>query len=133
MDRRLRDNSTNFPRSQFDGILDRELDKGTGHSQIKINRPTFLSSLGDTDLKNKAKTGAGLVWKKRAPRSGLAPPRSRLPPIRSNPNFMLTVTLIAATMASPVEPDKEEKVSIPRGGNDEGLMNLTRKLIGIRS
>lgn len=41
--------------------------------------------------------------------------------------------LIAATMASPVEPDKEEKVSTPRGGNDEGLMNLTRKLIGIRS
>ncbi len=41
--------------------------------------------------------------------------------------------LIAATMASPVEPDKEEKVSTARGGNDEGLMNLTRKLIGIRS
>jgi hypothetical protein len=41
--------------------------------------------------------------------------------------------LMAATMASPVEPDKEEKGSMARGGNDEGLMNLTRKLIGIRS
>jgi len=41
--------------------------------------------------------------------------------------------LIAATMASPVEPDKEEKESGMRGGNDEGLMHLTRKLIGIRS
>jgi len=41
--------------------------------------------------------------------------------------------LMAATMASPVEPDKEEEGSIARGGNDEGLMNLTRKLIGIRS
>ena len=41
--------------------------------------------------------------------------------------------LIAATMASPVEPDKEEKESTVRAGNDEGLMNLTRKLIGIRS
>lgn len=41
--------------------------------------------------------------------------------------------LIAATMASPVEPDKEEKESMARGGNDEGLMHLTRKLIGIRS
>jgi len=40
--------------------------------------------------------------------------------------------LIAATMASPVEPDKEHE-SMARGGNDEGLMNLTRKLIGIRS
>ena len=41
--------------------------------------------------------------------------------------------LIAATMASPVEPDKEEKESMAQGGNDEGLMHLTRKLIGIRS
>lgn len=41
--------------------------------------------------------------------------------------------LIAATMVSPVEPDKEEKESMARGGNNEGLMNLTRKLIGIRS
>ena len=41
--------------------------------------------------------------------------------------------LIAATMASPVEPDKEEKQPMAQSGNDEGLMHLTRKLIGIRS
>ena len=36
-------------------------------------------------------------------------------------------------MASPVEPDKEEKGPIGPSGSDEGLMHLTRKLIGIRS
>jgi hypothetical protein len=61
-------------------------------------------------------------------------PNAEGPPEGGNGKVSTGVaTLIAATMTSPVEPDKEEKEVMARGGNDEGLMHLTRKLIGIRS
>lgn len=91
-----------------------------------VERPAFIDRIKSTVNE--------IFTSRSSEEEGEGGPKTEGPPEEGDGKDVAGVAaLIAATMASPVEPDKEEKESIGRGGNDEGLMHLTRKLIGIRS